>query len=111
MIRLRRPSQPKGDSGQRVPPEGTLGTLICPIHGRGSQVPHKGTSTVYESSSAIQHGKTARCLSVEASWDGDVLGRWTLSAGERLRAGPEPENELLVAETLMPKAPPHRLGR
>lgn len=41
------------------------------------------------------------CLAVEACWDGEVLERWTLDAGDSLAAGPEASCDLLVGEDVL----------
>ena len=45
--------------------------------------------------------RQARGLSVEARWDGELLGGWTLDAGESLTAGPEARCDLVVSRSVL----------
>ncbi len=42
-----------------------------------------------------------RGLSVEARWDGELLGGWTLDAGECLTAGPKARCDLVVSRSVL----------
>lgn len=47
--------------------------------------------------------KTTRGVSIEASWEGDVRGRWFLQPNDRLLVGPTAACDIVVSESVIPR--------